>query len=203
MFANAGNTAERARRYNGLDVEPLYHPPRLAARLHGGAGRRLRPVGRPARERSSASTSRSAPWPTRRRAAVADGRRHRHERQALEALAARSASAPACAFLGEVDDDEIVALYAGALGVIFPPYDEDYGYVTLEAFLSRQTRRHHDRRRRPERVRGGRRERLGDARPIPAALGEAIGALDGRSRAGRRASATPATSGRARLPGPA
>ena len=25
---------------------------------------------------------------------------------------------------------------AGALGVIFPPYDEDYGYVTLEAFLS-------------------------------------------------------------------
>jgi len=39
-------------------------------------------------------------------------------------------------FAGEVDDDEIVRLYAGALGVIFPPYDEDYGYVTLEAFLS-------------------------------------------------------------------
>jgi glycosyltransferase involved in cell wall biosynthesis len=27
-------------------------------------------------------------------------------------------------------------LYAGALGVIFAPYDEDYGYVTLEAFLA-------------------------------------------------------------------
>jgi glycosyltransferase involved in cell wall biosynthesis len=38
--------------------------------------------------------------------------------------------------LGEVGDDEIIGLYAGALGVIFPPYDEDYGYVTLEAFLS-------------------------------------------------------------------
>ena len=39
-------------------------------------------------------------------------------------------------FLGEVDDEALVDLYSGALGVIFPPYDEDYGYVTLEAFLS-------------------------------------------------------------------
>ncbi len=29
-------------------------------------------------------------------------------------------------------------LYAGALGVVFPPFDEDYGYVTLEAFLARK-----------------------------------------------------------------
>jgi glycosyltransferase involved in cell wall biosynthesis len=41
-------------------------------------------------------------------------------------------------FLGEVGDDDLVALYAGALGVIFAPYDEDFGYVTLEAFLSRK-----------------------------------------------------------------
>jgi len=34
------------------------------------------------------------------------------------------------------DDDTIIELYAGALGVVFPPYDEDYGYVTLEAFLA-------------------------------------------------------------------
>jgi glycosyltransferase involved in cell wall biosynthesis len=27
-------------------------------------------------------------------------------------------------------------LYAGALGVVYPPFDEDYGYVTLEAFLA-------------------------------------------------------------------
>jgi glycosyltransferase involved in cell wall biosynthesis len=27
-------------------------------------------------------------------------------------------------------------LYAGTLAVVFPPYDEDYGYVTLEAFLA-------------------------------------------------------------------
>jgi glycosyltransferase involved in cell wall biosynthesis len=27
-------------------------------------------------------------------------------------------------------------LYAYARGVVFPPYDEDYGYVTLEAMLA-------------------------------------------------------------------
>jgi glycosyltransferase involved in cell wall biosynthesis len=31
-----------------------------------------------------------------------------------------------------------VDLYAGALAVVFVPYDEDYGYVTLEAFLARK-----------------------------------------------------------------
>jgi glycosyltransferase involved in cell wall biosynthesis len=41
-------------------------------------------------------------------------------------------------FLGEVTDDDIVDLYAHALGVIYPPYDEDYGYVTIEAFLARK-----------------------------------------------------------------
>ena len=30
----------------------------------------------------------------------------------------------------------LFSVYAGALAVIFPPYDEDFGYVTLEAFLS-------------------------------------------------------------------
>jgi glycosyltransferase involved in cell wall biosynthesis len=38
-------------------------------------------------------------------------------------------------FLGSVDDDRLVALYADALAVAYAPYDEDFGYVTLEAFL--------------------------------------------------------------------
>ena len=42
-----GNTADRARRYNGIEAEPLYHPPRLAERLHGGeSGQYVLSVGR-------------------------------------------------------------------------------------------------------------------------------------------------------------
>jgi glycosyltransferase involved in cell wall biosynthesis len=39
-------------------------------------------------------------------------------------------------WLGSVSSTELRRLYASALGVIFVPLDEDYGYVTLEAMLS-------------------------------------------------------------------
>ncbi len=39
-------------------------------------------------------------------------------------------------FAGAVGGDDLIALYAGALAVVYAPFDEDYGYVTLEAFLS-------------------------------------------------------------------
>ena len=41
-------------------------------------------------------------------------------------------------FLGQVTDETLLELYAGALAVVFVPYDEDYGLVTLEAFLARK-----------------------------------------------------------------
>ena len=41
-------------------------------------------------------------------------------------------------FASGVDASHLVELYANALGVVFPPFDEDYGYVTLEAFLARK-----------------------------------------------------------------
>ena len=41
-------------------------------------------------------------------------------------------------FRGAVSETEKVRLYAEATGVIFTPLDEDYGYVTLEAMLSRK-----------------------------------------------------------------
>ncbi len=39
-------------------------------------------------------------------------------------------------FLGRVSDEELISLYSNALAVYFAPFDEDYGYVTLEAFAS-------------------------------------------------------------------
>jgi glycosyltransferase involved in cell wall biosynthesis len=39
-------------------------------------------------------------------------------------------------FLGEVSDAELVELYAGCRAVFFAPWNEDYGFVTLEAFES-------------------------------------------------------------------
>lgn len=39
-------------------------------------------------------------------------------------------------FLGRVSDSELIELYAKALAVYYAPFNEDYGYVTLEAFAS-------------------------------------------------------------------
>jgi len=39
-------------------------------------------------------------------------------------------------FTGPLWGEPVADLYAGALGVVYAPFDEDYGYVTLEAFLA-------------------------------------------------------------------
>lgn len=39
-------------------------------------------------------------------------------------------------FLGRVSDEELIKLYANCRCVYYAPYNEDYGYVTLEAFAS-------------------------------------------------------------------
>lgn len=38
--------------------------------------------------------------------------------------------------IGRIDDKAMRAWYANALGIFFGPYDEDYGFITLEAMLS-------------------------------------------------------------------
>jgi len=65
---------------------------------------------------------------------VGDGplRRQLEERAAAEGVADR------VTFTGGIAEDALVDLYAGACAVVFPPYDEDYGYITLEAFLARK-----------------------------------------------------------------
>jgi glycosyltransferase involved in cell wall biosynthesis len=137
LFANARNTANRLARYNGLTAEPLYHPPPLAGRLSPGSfGDYVLSVGRlEQNKRVDLIISAIALTDTGVRLVVAgDG----PERGPLESLAAGLGVANRVTFTGEIDDRDLVALYADACAVVFPPYDEDYGYVTLEAFLSRK-----------------------------------------------------------------
>ena len=41
-------------------------------------------------------------------------------------------------FRGFVSHDELIELYQHALAIYFAPYDEDYGYITIEAFQSKK-----------------------------------------------------------------
>jgi glycosyltransferase involved in cell wall biosynthesis len=137
LFANARNTAARLARYNGLVAEPLYHPPPLAGKLtFGPAGDYVLSVGRlEANKRVDLIIRALARVDGRvRLVVVGEGPLRRQ----LEETAAATGVAGRVTFTGGVDEQQLVDLYAGALAIAFPPFDEDYGYVTLEAFLARK-----------------------------------------------------------------
>ena len=134
VFANAQNTANRLTKYNGIAARALYHPPALADRLREGPfGDYVLSVGRLERVKRADLVVRAMAHanPGMRLVVVGDG----SQRAELGAIAAAQAGAR-IEFLGAASQDQLVDLYAGARGVVYAPFDEDYGYVTLEAFLA-------------------------------------------------------------------
>jgi glycosyltransferase involved in cell wall biosynthesis len=139
VYANAQNTANRVARYNGLAAAALYHPPKLAARLAAARpeyGDFVLSVGRiESVKRVDLLVSAMARVDKPIRLVVAgDGT----QRGNVERVAAAAGVADRVEFLGTIDDERLLELYRDALAVLYPPFDEDFGYVTLEAFLSRK-----------------------------------------------------------------
>ncbi len=137
LFTNARNTAARLARYNGLTAEALYHPPPLAGKLTTGPlGDYVLSVGRLEGNKRVDLIVRSLAHSDRRVRLVVAG--DGPLRAQLEDTAARAGVADRVTWAGAATEQQLIALYAGALAVVFPPFDEDYGYVTLEAFLARK-----------------------------------------------------------------
>jgi glycosyltransferase involved in cell wall biosynthesis len=140
VFANSRNVARRLRTFCGLDAAPLYHPPRDAGSFYNRAAEdflyfpsRVNPLKRQdlvlealAQTRSKVKVYFSGPD---------DG--SAFERQCA-AVAGKKDFADRVRWLGAVSEEEKRDLYARSLGVLFPPIDEDYGYVTLEAMLAKK-----------------------------------------------------------------
>ena len=134
-FTNSVNTRDRMLKFNGLDAEPLYHPPKLAGRLrvmeYGDfvlSVGRLSPLKRIEGLIHAVAAART---PVR---AVIAGTGPEEDR--LKDLAHGLGIGGRVDFAGFVDDDRLIELYGRCLGVFFAPVDEDYGYITLEAFLA-------------------------------------------------------------------
>jgi glycosyltransferase involved in cell wall biosynthesis len=137
LFSNAKNTADRVQRYNGLQAQALYHPPPLAGKLRTGpSGDYFLSVGRLEGNKRVELVIRALAHVDKRWRLVVVGEGPR--RPDLEAIAVKVRVADRVVFAGGVDEAALVELYARAAAVVFPPFDEDYGYVTLEAFLSRK-----------------------------------------------------------------
>ena len=137
VYTISRTTSDRLTRFNGVPSTPLYHPSPLAPKLRAGAyGDYFLSVGRletVKRVELAIEAMAQVPPPMRLLIAGEGTFRHGLERR-IEALGLQGR----VSLLGAVDEATLVDLYAGARGVVFAPFDEDYGYVTLEAFEARR-----------------------------------------------------------------
>ena len=138
VFTISRNVSARLQRFNGIESRPLYHPPPNASQFrHEQAQDFLLCPGRIN--------------PTKRQHLVVEALRLCQEEVKVVFIGMADAADYAAALLvsctaanighrvqwrGRVSETEKLSLYARCLGVVIPPLDEDYGYVTLEAMLS-------------------------------------------------------------------
>ncbi len=135
VFANSRTVAERLKRYNSIDSEPLYHPPPLADRLRTGDmgdyvfyPSRLEPQ---KRQELLIEAMRFVSTPLKAVLAGSSG-----DLKHYEGLIKQHGVGDRVTMRGFVSDEQMIDLYANALGVCYLPFDEDYGYVTLEGMLA-------------------------------------------------------------------
>ena len=139
VFTISQAVADRLARYNGLAGVALYHPPPLADELKAAstsappADLVFCPARMEANKRPELLVAGMAHAPLHLRA-VAAGRGSRLAE--MQALAVSVGVADRVSFPGFVTDHDLVDLFARALAVVYAPLDEDYGYVTLQAFLT-------------------------------------------------------------------
>ncbi|MEX2274187.1 MAG: glycosyltransferase family 4 protein [Actinomycetota bacterium] len=138
VFTNARNTADRLWNALRMGSEPLYHPSPIAEALLGMAPG----------DYGDYLVFPSRFEPLKRQSLVIEGMRHSTSGVKLvlvgrgpdEAMLRKKADdlgvSDRVRFEVGPPDERLHELFLGALGVYFGPYDEDYGYVTIEGFAA-------------------------------------------------------------------
>jgi glycosyltransferase involved in cell wall biosynthesis len=135
LFANSGRVAQRLQQYNGLIAEPLYHPPPYTERFVTAepldyifAPSRLEAL---KRQDLLIEAARYVTTPVVMMIAGEGGQKQRYQQ-----LIHQYDLQERVRLVGRISESEKIAYYANSLAVYFAPFDEDYGYITLEAWLS-------------------------------------------------------------------
>jgi glycosyltransferase involved in cell wall biosynthesis len=137
-FTISRNVSDRLAKFNGLDSTPLYPPPPHVGRYRFEAlGDFLLFAGRLDRlKRVDLLIEALVHASPEVRLKIAG--RGPLEASLKELAQARGVSSR-IDFLGFVPDEDLLSLLATARAAVYTPVNEDYGYVTLEAFLSGKT----------------------------------------------------------------
>lgn len=140
IFTISSNVSKRLKHFNRVESKPLYHPPLNAERFYAEEEQgyfffpsRLTTIKRQELVLEALSQTRN---PVKVLFAGKPDEPNYKER--LLKVANKLRVTKQAVFLGGITESEKLKYYAQALGIVFAPFDEDYGYVTLEAMLSRK-----------------------------------------------------------------
>lgn len=138
VFTNSRNVSARLQEYCGLASTPLYHPPRHADRFacEGDDGYFFYPSRINASKRQHLAVQALAEAGGDSRLILCGESEDDQYHASLLAEVARLGLKKRVEFPGRITEQEKLRLYGRCRAVLYPPFDEDYGYVTLEAMLS-------------------------------------------------------------------
>jgi glycosyltransferase involved in cell wall biosynthesis len=137
LFCISNNVGQRLARFNRLQSETLYPPPKQDGLYRNDVyGEYVLVVSRLNKLKRVDQIICAMPYVCSKASLYIVGRGE--EADNLQKLARDLGVAERVKFLGFVSDADLLALYANALAVFYAPYDEDYGFVTIEAFKSRK-----------------------------------------------------------------
>ena len=138
VFTISRTVSERLRRFNGIQGTPLHHPPPGAGRLRCEAAEDfLLCPGRINQSKRQGLVVEALVLCREPVRVVFTGMTDAADyATALRERCEKAGLGERVQWHGHVDEARKIELYARCLGVLVPPVDEDYGYVTLEAMLA-------------------------------------------------------------------
>lgn len=138
VYTIAGNVTKRLKIFCNIDSTPLYNPPVNAERFYYASDEeylffpsRLTQLKRQVLVLEALAHTKQIVRV--RFAGGADSSAYEDE---LKQMAKRLNVYKQVEWMGYISEEEKIKQYAHARGVVYPPFDEDYGYITLEAMLS-------------------------------------------------------------------
>jgi glycosyltransferase involved in cell wall biosynthesis len=133
VLATSANVARRLQDSTGIEADVMPHPPQPLAYRCDAYENFVLSVGRLDRaKRVDLMLDALAADASLHCVVAGEG----PDRARLEDLALRKGLDGRVTFAGRVSEDELVDLYARCLAVYYAPFDEDFGMVPYEAFLS-------------------------------------------------------------------
>ncbi|WP_199621680.1 glycosyltransferase family 4 protein [Paenibacillus alkalitolerans] len=137
VYTISKTVSGRLKKYNGIDSTPLYHPPFGKERFHHAetgdyifCPSRLEQL---KRQQILIESLRYTKTPVK---VLLAGTGKKEYIEQIAILVETHGLSDRVHLLGWVPETQKISLYANALAVYYGPFQEDYGYVTLEAFLA-------------------------------------------------------------------